>query len=323
MHDGHILFPSVHVRPEVDSAGLVQLPAVEHVQTTGHGAELAVGTGPVQDQGSGSALLFLERGQHVMPLVEGLGHFQAQIIQPVLTHPQAQPGTLLGLTQLVHSAHTAGVGGGQQLILHVGGADGVVVGHILGNQIGQIQEVAVVDSGVHTIGVVGSANIDQVGQVAGSDHQVEVGLIVSVGNGLEFQMHAGALFHLLIELVVVPVIGDDGSVGVVSIEVGQSDRLVHDGQLELAGFGGFAFLGAAFGGGGAGLVGGGAGVSSVAAGSQRQDHGQNQQHSHQFFGVFHFGFLLYRFGCERLLGGTLYGKSADTLLLHIVEKITP
>ena len=49
VHNGDILFPSVHVGPKVNLASLVQLPAVEHIQAARHGAELAVAAAEVQD----------------------------------------------------------------------------------------------------------------------------------------------------------------------------------------------------------------------------------------------------------------------------------
>ena len=235
-----------------------------------------------------------------MVIVKGHRGIQVQVIQPVLADPQAQPGALLGLTQLIHSAQPARVGGGEQLILNVRGANLLIVGHVLVHQIRQIQEVAVVNGGVHALGIVGSAYIDHVGQVARGDHQVEVGLVVSRRHHLELQVDTGAALHLLIELVVIPVGGHDGRIRVIRHKVGKGGGLVHNGQLELAGFGGFslalitgfrssaAFLRCA---GGRGFAGGGA-FAVAAAGAQGQHQRQAQQKSDQFLGVFHVAFLL-------------------------------
>ena len=142
-------------------------------------------------------VLLLEGAQHVFQLVDGGGHFQTQIFQPL--H--------------VDDRHVAGHGalghpGGQGVDVAVcGGGDGLQrghffeglgqVGHILLNQVFQRQEVFhVVDDVGLAEGLEAQHHLGQRAFAAGQHHGLLVVSPVVGGNDLPVDLHIGFLFQI-------------------------------------------------------------------------------------------------------------------------------
>ena len=162
-----------------------------------------VHTGNRQNKGGICALLGLESSQYVMELVIGLGHIQAQIVQPVLADEVAlvaAAAVLLVVIQAVEG-HQVALGGGN---LVEGGGIGVDDSGVVGHQILIVQKVHenfLVQGGIGACVVQGRCAVHNAGEIAGCGHQVElIHLGKEVGH-LEVDANAGAGLELGIGLV--------------------------------------------------------------------------------------------------------------------------
>ena len=244
-----------------------------------------------------------------MELVIGLGHLQAQIVQPVLTADHAEEGTDKVAHQLVEAADVS-LGGHSGLGQEPGG--GAVLG-VVGEQILivlQGDDDLLLDGVILTVGVHGVEAAEDVRIVAGSDGQVEL-LAGHHHVGLnELQGDAGELRGLLIPAGVLIAVGQ----GVSGSSAGPADKIgkghggagngqlhglellggqgfLHGGGLDLVGSQGGLGSGFRSGfrirsgglclGSGSGFRAGGGGRacrSASAAGHQAGQHTQHQQH---------------------------------------------
>ena len=159
---------------------------------------------PVKAQRSLSALLFLERSQDGMPLINRSRHFQSQLIQPVLTDEAAdsvaQSGfaadererivmTLIGFYHLINIRILF------QILLQVRA--------ILINNIIQSDDNAIVDSLFRAAGIaVQPLPLHNIRQIAVCNDQVELLVFLSACRMLELDGNTGVLLPYLTKLCI-------------------------------------------------------------------------------------------------------------------------
>lgn len=163
--------------------------------------------------------------QDIVPLIDGGGLLQAQVLQQVLAVGHALVGALgLGGVVLADDAldhqHLAGVGGGLPAALLVGLQIGHVVGHILADEgVGILVDDAVGYAGLSAAGIE-HAGVDDVRVVAGGEQDAQPVVDLLQGDGGPVDVDAGHLFHLLHAGDAVDVADDGAAVGDVHIQLG-------------------------------------------------------------------------------------------------------
>ena len=214
VHLGQIFSPAIHAGAPVDLAGFIQLPGRPDAITSGHTAVHGIKAVEGQAQRCISAQLILESGQCCFPFIEGGGNFHTKLIQPVFTHLHAVPGALFLGVNSIDTSQPARVSLGVDLNLRICQPQGLVVGHVFSDLVGQIHKVTVVDTCVQTVAVIVGNAIDHIGNLVGSDHQVEVGDKVRRGVHHPVNMNTCLFFQSLEKFVVIVVVNNDRSIGI-------------------------------------------------------------------------------------------------------------
>ena len=158
-------------------------------------------------------VVVLEGLQHVVQLVEGGGHFEAEVIQPCLVDHRVLGDGVDGVVLFLADAGGAHLlGGGQavdaavahgdgRLDVGVGLQDGGQVRHDVGGDVGLEVDEDAVRAVVGQV-VVGETHAhESVGPVAAGDADVDL-LGQGVAHGVPLDRDAGGLLHLVQHLVV-------------------------------------------------------------------------------------------------------------------------
>ena len=252
MHQGQIILEGgLHLAIE-DVALRVLVEALHQVV---HAQELRLIAGLVQDVGGDAMGEHL--GKHVLHVRQGGGDGRADFVQGFLGQQHAAMLGIAGLLDGVEGSHAAIAIGNLTPDFIAGGDQLPVVGRVLGQIVGQIHKVAVLQA-LENAAVIVVAAHDDIRQLLAQEQQVHRFLHAG-GSGMdEIDVDARGLFHFL----------EEGSLVVIGHVVGDGVGAVHRQGYVLA-------LG----------VDGVARRHSASAQAQRQ-HGQQQRGQFAFHGWF-------------------------------------